>query len=203
MRLITPSYKIGGFKRPSIAPINFNISAINVIGWDASSYPLTFNKVGSVWQSDFDRSDYLPDSEITTNYWVSTSGVNTNNGLSVGLPKRSIHAAITAGNATGAPFRVTVAAGTYYREDGVTGSSGTLAPTQDMILVASGGRVICPQGSSLPWPAPDGARARRSAMQRPAATPRLAVTYTSTGLMVRSQAMPTRGSSCPLSVAPS
>ena len=127
-------------------------AALSAIGWDAAAYPLTLSKVGGVWQSDFDRSDYLPDGAIVTSYWVSTSGVNANSGLSAGLPKRSIHAAITAGNATGAPFKVTVAAGTYYREDGVASSSGTLAPTQDMILVASGGRVICPQGSSLSWP---------------------------------------------------
>jgi hypothetical protein len=64
-------------------------AVLSLIGWNIAAYPLAFARTDGVWGCDFDRSDYLPDSAVITSYWVSTSGSNSNNGLSSGSPKRS------------------------------------------------------------------------------------------------------------------
>lgn len=129
-----------------------DVSILDLISW-SPNYPLDFAKVGSTWTVDFDRTDYIPDTVPVTTYYVNrTTGSSGNTGLSSGAAKSGIHQAITAGNATGQPYKIIVQAGTYERSFSITGSAGTVFPTQDVILEATGGRVITGHFETLTWP---------------------------------------------------
>lgn len=84
-------------------------------------------------------------------YWVRPTGNNANSGLSPSAAKRSIHAAVTAGNATGAPYRVNVEAGDYNRTNGITSSSTTVRPTQDVAIIGYGGTPVLGSWDDLTW----------------------------------------------------
>jgi hypothetical protein len=127
------------------------------IEWNRITYPINLTKVGDTWETDFDRDDYLPDSTFVNTYYVDVAtGNNSNNGLTVGTKKKSIHSALTAGNATGQPYKVIITAGLYTRGDGLS-NSGSVKPTQSCAIVATGGRVVTGTFDDLSWPgSPDG-----------------------------------------------
>jgi len=71
------------------------------------------------------------------------SGADGNSGLGAAdgdftNAKRNIHAAITAGNATGAPYRVILKPGTY--ENSSFSNNGTVEPNRPLAILAHGGR---------------------------------------------------------------
>jgi len=113
---------------------------LGFIGWNQALYPITVYPIGGgVWRTSFNRYDYVPDSRFVTAYYVDNARPdNSGNGLTLATAKKSIHAAITAGNATGQPFKVLIETdnGTYVRADGPSNSS-SVSPTQDCALVAA------------------------------------------------------------------
>ena len=71
-------------------------------------------------------------------FYVSTSGVDTNDGSS-GAPFRSLHKAISSANTAGTPTRIYVAAGVYERSRSFYFTA--TAPTVDVAIIATGGKV--------------------------------------------------------------
>lgn len=129
------------------------VRALQRVSWDRSAYPLTLSENEGSWQSSFDRDVYLPDSSLLTTYYVDVAtGNDSNSGLTSGLKLKSIHAAVTKGNATGSPYRVLVTAGRYPRANGLN-NTGTIQPTQNAAIVAVGGRVVTGPFDDLSWPA--------------------------------------------------
>ncbi len=117
----------------------------------SSAYPLRFSRQGSRFACDFNLEAYAAAPFAGTQYYVSPTGSDANTGLSSGQALRSIHAAITKGNLTAAPFFVLVAAGSYPRENGFT-STGTLVPATQPCAIIGSGLVECWTGSNLTWP---------------------------------------------------
>lgn len=125
---------------------------MRVMGWDRVSYPITFTYANNVWTSDFDRNNYLADADVTTTYYVDiATGSDSDDGLSFANAKKSIHAAITAGNATGSPYMILVEAGEYPRHNSFTGAGGSVYPTQNCIIKAQNGRVSSGTWENLSW----------------------------------------------------
>lgn len=110
----------------------------------------------------------LPPSVETTQYYVSPTGSDANNGTSWATAKASIHAAITLGNTGAVPFRVNVAAGVYNRINNFANSSPAVVPTQPCRISAVGGQVICHTGGPLTWSVNSGTtyQATRSSVGR-------------------------------------
>lgn len=114
-------------------------------------YPITFRWTGSAWVSTFSAPAYAAAALAGTTYYVDiATGNNANTGLTTGQKLKSIHAAVTKGNATGASFNIVVTAGTYPRNHGPT-NSATVFPTQPCAMVATGGRVISGAMDDLTW----------------------------------------------------
>ena len=120
------------------------------LGWPSTvngkSVPQAFVKVGNDWQvyTGFDPKTLVNDA-IWTNapfYVDGTKANNNGDGLSEANAKRDISAAITAGNATGAPYRVLVKAGSYRVSTSINGSSTPVVPSQPCALVGYDGRVV-------------------------------------------------------------
>lgn len=108
------------------------------LGWPAA-YAFSVGWSDSAWTDYARRMVPAPFGVGATAYFVSTTGNNANDGLSLAQAKRDINAAITAGNATGGPFVVYVSAGEYNRQRGLRGTAGTLVPTQPCAIIGSGG----------------------------------------------------------------
>lgn len=123
-----------------------------LIEWDTVNFPLTIRKSGSRWASNFDRTRYIPDSVFVTTYYVDIARPDNNgNGLTPATAKKSIHAAVTAGNATAQPYRVLVSPGSYDRANGIS-NSGAVFPTQTCGIISNGGSVITGTFDILAWP---------------------------------------------------
>jgi len=97
------------------------------IGFDISYVTLT-----AKWSADLDVSDYKC-TPVNT-YYVTNTGTGTGTEVS---PFGNIDAAITAGNATGQPYEVRVAAGEFHKD-----RKWSLTPTEDCNFIATGGTVI-------------------------------------------------------------
>lgn len=82
-------------------------------------------------------------------YYISPTGNDSTGSGTQGSPWASDGKAITIGNATGLPFKVIQAAGTYYR-------STITQPTVDCAFIASAGRVVVTTADSAVSWAPDG-----------------------------------------------
>jgi hypothetical protein len=122
--------------------------------WDFTSYPVVAERTAGAWSiPDFDPTDYLPSSLLTaTPFYVDiATGNDVNDGLTLSTKKRSIHNAITAGNATGQPYRIIIDAGWYPRDRSFSWGDSAY-PTQDCAFIASGGPVYVGAFSTLSWP---------------------------------------------------
>lgn len=87
-------------------------------------------------------------------YYVDvTAGNDANTGLSWAQAVKGIWKAVQLGNATAAPFRVYVKAGSYNRANSILGTANTYS-TQDVAFIADSGRVISGPWDDLSW-APD------------------------------------------------
>lgn len=121
--------------------------------WPQSTYPLDFGYDGTKYTSDFDPTAYAAAALAGTQYFVNVgTGSDVADGFTSGTAVKSIWKAIQLGNATATPYRVSIAPGSYPRENGFT-NTGTLVPaTQPAAFVASGAGVECWTGSTLTWP---------------------------------------------------
>ncbi|MEG3167496.1 hypothetical protein U1737_04730 [Sphingomonas sp. LB3N6] len=92
-----------------------SVSLVAPAGMNLSSTPFTVGRVGSGTSSTF-VTDYNHASKrpaTATTFYVSTTGDKEANGLSPAAAIPSIALAIVLGNATGAPYAIEIAAGTY------------------------------------------------------------------------------------------
>ena len=131
------------------------ISVLDLIGWHNAAYPLRFSQKGAVWQSSFDRNDYLPDSAIVTTYYVDlVTGTSGGDGLSWATAKQAPWQAFAAANATGQPAKVILRKDqTFFRAMGLN-NSGTVLPTVPIYLtVESGGRAAITMHDNLTFTA--------------------------------------------------
>lgn len=127
-----------------------------------------------VVRHNFDRKAWAPTPDVqpwlaqNTYYVDGTSGADANAGTSWALAKKSISAAITAGNTAAAPYVVYVRAGLYVRAGGTALNFGIVAPTQPCSFIAVGGRVTSMVCDLLTWTLNSGTtyQATRSSAQR-------------------------------------
>ncbi len=116
------------------------------LGWSLATYPFTMQKSSDTsYTATVDAQSFTPGpfGVSATIYWVDvTGGSNSNNGLTEGAAKKSINAAITAGNATLGPFKINVKGGNYDRNDNINGNVGSVVPTQPCAIVGYSGRVV-------------------------------------------------------------
>ncbi|PCI45033.1 MAG: hypothetical protein COB49_10480 [Alphaproteobacteria bacterium] len=114
-------------------------------GWDAGRFALNITK-GSRYCANLAPRD-LVDAGIWTGAAVHVDGATGDDGNSglgaqdgdFAAAKRSIYAAFVAGNATGAPYRVIVKAGTY--EESAFTRNGNDEPSQPVAIIGWGGPV--------------------------------------------------------------
>ncbi|WP_264212296.1 hypothetical protein [Leisingera thetidis] len=130
------------------------------LGWDEARFPLPLQRAAEGYRLDMD-----PRSLIDPAVWSGPaihvdigSGDDGNSGLGAqdgdfSAAKRTIHAAFTAGNATGGAYRVLVKSG-FYKENHFT-ANGTVEPDQPVAVLAWGGRVHYRTGPENPAFAPD------------------------------------------------
>lgn len=115
------------------------------LNWDATLTPLLVGKIGTQYRViDNPRAKVNP--AIWTGPVIYVDRVNGDNGNS-GLgdyygdfssAKLQPHAAITAGNALGVPYRIVTKAGEFKESDFT--NNGTVEPTQPVAFVSYGGR---------------------------------------------------------------
>ena len=107
-------------------------------------------------QHNFDRKAWCPTPDVTpwvtqnTYYVDGTSGADANSGLTWALAKKSISAAITAGNTAAIPYVVYVRAG-IYRRNGTALCWSSTTPSQACAFIAVGGRVVSSVSDTLTW----------------------------------------------------
>lgn len=120
-----------------------------------SLFPFDFwrDATGRV-RTNFDRRAWAPTPDVTpwtnpTTYYVDINRAdNSGDGLSWATAKKSIVAAVQAGNAGTAPYIVNVRAGTYPLPNGLGAGS---TPTKACALIAVGGRVDTGLFTDLTW----------------------------------------------------
>jgi len=100
-----------------------------------------YGSVGITADALFDLFSTARSAPANTYYADAAKADDTGNGLTAGTAKKSIHACVTLGNASGAPFKVIVAAGSYPRANNIS-NGNSVFPTQDCFFVASAGRVV-------------------------------------------------------------
>lgn len=113
------------------------------------------------------RSALAPQSMVDAAIWNGpayhvdpVSGSDSNSGLAkrngdFTNAKRSIHAAFTAGNATGAPYRVLLKPGFY--SEGSFSSNGSVEPNQPVAIIGYEGEAVYRTGpGSVTWTAGNG-----------------------------------------------
>lgn len=121
--------------------------------WDNDLLPLLVGKFGGSYRVIANPREMV-DPRIWTGAVIHVdiaTGNDSNSGFGIyygdfSRSKLTIQAAFTAGNATGAPYRVLVKAG-QYAETSFT-SNGSVEPTQPLALLAYGGQVRFRTG---PW----------------------------------------------------
>lgn len=90
----------------------------------------------------------------TNTYYVGPSGNDSTGNGSSGMPYRTITKAIAVGNASAAPYKVIVLAGSYNRTQSFNSNVNT-KPTQDCAFIASGGRVVVGSWDDFTAPSAD------------------------------------------------
>lgn len=129
--------------------------------WPFGTYPVRVLGSYGTFSTDVD-----PRSLVSSAIWSSTNyifvDIATGNDTTAAVvtsvtdtskKAASIWKAIQLGNATGAPFRVIVKAGTYLRANSINGTSGAWTPTQPCSVEAWGGRVVTGPWDDLTWAA--------------------------------------------------
>jgi predicted RecA/RadA family phage recombinase len=114
------------------------------LGWTRA--PVEATRSGSGYEVNLSPRA-LVDPAIWTGAAIHVDGVaglDTNSGLGsvdgdFSAAKRTIHAAFTAGNATGAPYRVIVKPGNF--ENSAFTNNGTVEPTRPVAIIGWNGRV--------------------------------------------------------------
>jgi hypothetical protein len=114
------------------------------LGWTGPALNLRWS--GGGW-----RPNLTPRAVVTPAIWTGAAihvdgvaGMDTNSGLGAAdgdftAAKRTIHAAFTAGNATGAPYRVIIKPGTF--ENTSFTNNGLVEPSQPLAIIGWNGRV--------------------------------------------------------------
>lgn len=97
--------------------------------------PFNVSYIGGVFTTDINSDDYKI--TPTNTYYISPTGSSGNTGLTAGSPKASPNQAIALGNASGAPFEIQAADGTYPRN-----KPWTTSPTQDFNIIASSSAIF-------------------------------------------------------------
>ena len=124
--------------------------------WPFATYPITVTQTGEYeFITNFNPESYATAALAGPTYYVNGStGSDANNGTTPALAVKSIWKATQLGNATAAPFNVSVAAiaAGYPRENGFSNVSTTVPNTQPAAYIATGGTVECWTGSTLTWP---------------------------------------------------
>lgn len=152
---LTPHY---GARVPVALPTDF--------AWDSARFPLAVGKSGGRYDSGL-----TPRTLVNPSIWSgpafhvdSATGNDANTRLGVvdgdfAAATRTIHRAFTLGNATGAPYRVLVKAGTY--EGGAFTQNGNTEPDQPVAIIGWGGTVRYRTGPfALNWVADAGSTYR-------------------------------------------
>lgn len=115
------------------------------LGWDTTNFPLpaisltetldgrTTGSIGQTPEALFDSKSTARSAPGAT-YYVSTTGLDTNNGLTSGTAFRSIWKAIDAGNTAGVSTRVNISTGEYSRGNSFVGGTNA-GPLVDMSFV--------------------------------------------------------------------
>lgn len=121
--------------------------------------PFTITHNNGTFTTNLDITSYKI--TPTNTYYVSTTGSNANDGLTLGNAKADIDGAIAAGNAAAAPYEILVQGGTYNRN-----KDWSTTPTQDCNIIGENGTVILSsQEDGLSFTADSGAyKATRSAV---------------------------------------
>lgn len=131
---------------------------LSLSGLYGSTLPFTVNYTGITFSTDVTMTDYKI--TPTTTYYVATTGSSGNTGLTVGSPKATVDQAIALGNASGSPYEIQVAAGTYDRN-----KRWSTSPTQDCNIIGSGTCILSAE-QALTYTADGGAyTATRSAVE--------------------------------------
>ena len=131
--------------------------------WDNTHFPITvsvYNPPGvgravgvvSVTPESLFDSFSTARSAPSATYYVSTTGNDSNSGLTSGTPFATLNKAVLTANAGGVPTMIRVAPGFYYRTSGVLGISTTV----DVAWMADGGRVTVSGGDNFTAPSHDG-----------------------------------------------
>ncbi|WP_264213212.1 hypothetical protein [Leisingera thetidis] len=125
------------------------------LGWDDEQFPLPLHPAAQGYAVDLD-----PRALVDPAVWSGpaihvdiATGDDGNSGLGAqdgdfSAAVKTIHAAFTAGNATGGAYRVLVKSG-FYKENHFT-NNGAVEPDQPVALVAWGGRVLYRTGPENP-----------------------------------------------------
>jgi len=151
---IAPQYMTGSGSASVVFPSGFN--------WDGTSHPVAITQAGQSFSTGLNPRD-LVDPAIWTGpafHVDSATGDDGNSGLGsadgdFSAAKRTIYGAFVAGNATGAPYRVLVAAGEY--EESSFTRNGNDEPSQPVAVIGWGGRARYRTGPfSTNWSAASG-----------------------------------------------
>lgn len=123
------------------------------LGWDTANFPLNISitqsyglapqhgNVGFTPEQLFNLKSTALSAPFAT-FYVSQTGSDVADGLSVGTAVRSIGKGIALSNATGQPCKVVVLAGTYPRANNLSFNNSVLTPVGvDIAFVARNGRV--------------------------------------------------------------
>lgn len=115
---------------------SFNISVTEIPGTSRA-----YGTLDKTPEQIFDAASTARTAPANT-YYVSPTGVNTNDGLTSGTSLRSIWKAIELANATGQPAKIFVTGAKYIRSHNIWSTGATGYPTVDIALIATGGRVV-------------------------------------------------------------
>lgn len=124
--------------------------------WDTARFPLAVERLGGRY-----RAKLAPRALVDPAIWsgpafhVDVEGDDANSGVGAqdgdfSAAKRTIHAAFTAGNATGGAYRVLVKAGLY--EESAFTRNGNVEPSQPVAILGWGGRACWRAGpENVAW----------------------------------------------------
>lgn len=135
------------------------------LGWDGAytinvsltDLPGTSRGYGSVDKTPEQLFDAVSTARTApgATFYVTPTGVNTNDGLTVGTAVRSIWKAIELANTANVPSKVIVTGAKYIRSHNIWSSGATGYPTVDLALIADGGRVVTGSFDDAGTPAVD------------------------------------------------
>ncbi|UDL14873.1 hydrolase [Arthrobacter phage Sarge] len=146
-----------GRRLDAYTPLSTSALAVTMpsgLGWDTTNFPFiallrdypgtprSMAELNTTPEAIFDAYSTARSAPGAT-FYVSNSGLDTNNGTTAGTPFKSIWKAVAAANTAAVPSKIIVAAGTYFRTNNPWYNGGTgVIPTVDIAFIADGGRVI-------------------------------------------------------------